>query len=320
MPKLLTTDEFIRRAKDVHGNKFEYSNVVYIKNRTKINVICNKCGCSFFPTPYNHLKGRGCPKCSGNIKKTTGEFIEDAKKTHGDKYDYSKTNYDGNRKEICIICHEKDENGVEHGEFWQTPNAHMCGTRCPMCFKSIKKNIETFIKEACNVHGNFYDYSKAVYINNKTKICIVDPVYGEFWQIPYKHLNGQGHPKRKKESKLEKEIEKELLKRNIYFEKQKTFKWLKNEKNLYIDFYLPKYKVAIECQGIQHFKKFGWCDENEFSLIKKRDEIKNKRCKEHKIVILYFTRCDNVNLDMFKPIYKHKKELFDEINKFERNS
>lgn len=59
-------------------------------------------------------------------KKTKEEFIKDARKVHGDKYDYSKVEYVGSKIKVCIIC-------PKHGEFWQTPSHHFEGKGCPKC-------------------------------------------------------------------------------------------------------------------------------------------------------------------------------------------
>ena len=64
-------------------------------------------------------------------KKTTEQFIEEARLTHGDKYDYSKVEYENNKKPVCIIC-------PEHGEFWQQPSNHLHGAGCPKCAGNIK--------------------------------------------------------------------------------------------------------------------------------------------------------------------------------------
>lgn len=59
----------------------------------------------------------------------------------------------------------------------------------------IKKlSTEDFIERARKIHGNKYDYSKVIYLNNETKVCIVCPVHGEFWQTPHSHLKGRGCP------------------------------------------------------------------------------------------------------------------------------
>ena len=60
--KRVTTEEFIRRSKLVHGNKFDYSETNYVKSDEKIKIICNKHGL-FEQIPHNHLSGRGCLKC-----------------------------------------------------------------------------------------------------------------------------------------------------------------------------------------------------------------------------------------------------------------
>ena len=117
---------------------------------------------------------------------TTEEFVERAKKIHGDKYDYSKVEYINNSTEVCIIC-------SKHGEFWQKPEKHLRGHGCAKCCKTgIKSNTNDFIEKAKIVHGDKYDYSKVEYVNNHTKVCIICPIHGEFWQTPNSHLNGNG--------------------------------------------------------------------------------------------------------------------------------
>lgn len=80
-------------------------------------------------------------------KKTQEQVINEFKEVHGDKYDYSKVEYQNNSTKVCIICNEKDENGIEHGEFWQTPCNHLQGVNCPKCGRQINKNIAIKMKE-----------------------------------------------------------------------------------------------------------------------------------------------------------------------------
>ena len=187
-----TTETFIEKAKKVHGDKYDYSKVNYINSRTKVCIVCPEHG-EFWQRPNNHLNGWGCSKCSNEKthekqRLTTEEFIERAIEVHGKKYDYSKVNYINNQTKVCIICHEKDEYGIEHGEFWQTPNNHLNGDECPRCSKKYKCTTEEFIQKAKLVHGNKYDYSQVEYINSKRKVCIICPEHGEFWQKPSQHL------------------------------------------------------------------------------------------------------------------------------------
>ena len=115
-------------------------------------------------------------------KLSTKEFIEKARKVHGDKYDYSKVEYVNSQTKVCIIC-------PEHGEFWQTPNVHLGQKGCPKCANNIKLSTKEFIEKARKVHGDKYDYSKVVYKGMHTKVCIICPEHGEFWQKPMLHIN-----------------------------------------------------------------------------------------------------------------------------------
>ena len=121
---------------------------------------------------------------------TTAEFIEKAKKVHGDRYDYSKAEYITNSTDIIIICRE-------HGEFKQRPNNHFNGKGCPECKKmtiSKKKssNTDEFIKKATAIHRNKYSYEKTVYKKNKLNVTITCREHGDFLQTPDTHLGGKG--------------------------------------------------------------------------------------------------------------------------------
>lgn len=119
------------------------------------------------------------------MKKTIEQFIKEAREIHGYKYDYSKVEYIGTHIPVCIIC-------PKHGEFWQTPSHHIRGHECPKCRANYKKDKQAFIEKARQVHGDKYDYNKVNYINSRTKICIICPKHGEFWQVPDYHIQGNG--------------------------------------------------------------------------------------------------------------------------------
>lgn len=123
-------------------------------------------------------------------KLDTNEFIERARKVHGDKYDYTKTTYVDSRNKICITC-------PEHGDFYAWPQDILKGVGCPKCGVALRakkktKTTEYFIEKAKQIHGDKYDYSKVEYVNAKTKVCIICPIHGEFWQKPCAHLSGKG--------------------------------------------------------------------------------------------------------------------------------
>lgn len=126
-------------------------------------------------------------------EKILQKFIEKSKNVHGDKYDYSKVEYENSTTPVCIIC-------PEHGEFLQAPVVHAKGSGCPKCANrkrgdTFRWTTEKFIKESQKVHGNKYDYSRVKFENTNTDVCIVCPEHGEFWQKPNNHLQGQGCPK-----------------------------------------------------------------------------------------------------------------------------
>lgn len=115
--KCLTTDEFIELSRKKHGDKYDYSLVEYRNNKTKVKIICKEHG-EFFQKPSHHLHSN-CPKCSlEKNKRTKDEFIENSKKKHGNKYDYSLVNIiNGVRVKVKIIC-------PKHGIFLQSPDNH----------------------------------------------------------------------------------------------------------------------------------------------------------------------------------------------------
>jgi len=198
MSKRLTTKEFVIKAKEIHGDKYDYSKVDYKNFATNVTIICHKHG-PFKQQPGNHLQGNGCPKCANkanglNRRKSLLDFMEKAKKIHGDKYDYSSVIYKNMHSKVKIIC-------PVHGEFYQTPGNHCQGQGCPECgkitaAKKQTKSKKTFVNEIQNIHGDKYNYAGTIYVNNSTKIKIICPIHGEFYQLPTNHLNlGHGCPK-----------------------------------------------------------------------------------------------------------------------------
>lgn len=187
----LTNEEFIRRAMLVHGDTYDYSEVEYCDMNSPVKIVCKKHG-SFFQSPNNHLKGAGCSICNKIESRQLGvdEFIRRALLVHGDMYDYSRVIYKNTKTPVEIIC-------AKHGSFFQKPEKHLVGHGCPLCVKNHKDDKESFILKARRVHGNLYDYSLVHYVNQKVKVCILDPKYGAFWQSPCGHLNGEGCPKRR---------------------------------------------------------------------------------------------------------------------------
>jgi len=114
----LNNNIFIDKSNIIHNNRYDYSLVEYINNKTKIKIICKEHGI-FEQVPSEHLKGSGCAKCNyDKQKKNLYDFIIDSNKIHNNKYDYSLVEYIGANKKIKIIC-------TEHEIFHQTPSAYI---------------------------------------------------------------------------------------------------------------------------------------------------------------------------------------------------
>jgi len=309
------TNLFIEKARKIHGDKYDYSESEYINTNTKIKVICHKKDKFgdehgyFLVTPHAHtgIMKSGCPKCSHKFRKDTEYFVKEAKLIHGDKYDYSKVKYKKALEDIEIIC-------PKHGSFFITPNQHLSGAGCKKCgYETVKEKMSMttneFIKKAKKIHGDKYDYSKTdlEHRDEKGRVIITCKKHGEFWQNPSKHLIGQGCQKCK-QSHLENEILNFLKKEKIENIVQKKFDWLGKQS---LDFYLPQYNVAIECQGKQHFGIGNWNNKN-FNIIEKRDSIKRKLCEENGIKLLYYS---NLGIEYPYFVFENKEELLKEIKK-----
>jgi len=210
-------EDFLKLATEIHGNTYDYSESEYLRSGIKIKIICHKetdgiMHGEFWQTPNKHLSAkRGCPKCNGGVKHDLDTFIKKSNQIHGNKYDYSESNYINSSTKIKIICHGKDFLGNKHGEFWQLPLHHLGKHGCPKC-AGHWSSTDNFINKAQLIHGNKYDYSKVVYDGSKINVEIIchnktrGEEHGSFWQNPNNHLNDHGCPKCVTTiSKLEKE-------------------------------------------------------------------------------------------------------------------
>lgn len=183
----ITTEEFIRRAREVHGSRYNYSKVTYEHSRIKVKVICNIHGV-FEIAPHNHISCKsGCRLCSTEQRKLTKkEFIEKANHVHNYRYGYDSIEYKDYKTKISIVCNI-------HGIFLQTPANHLTGYGCILCgHESNRISLEEFISRANNIHHNKFDYSEVNYKNSASKVVIICPNHGKFEQSPHGHLLGDG--------------------------------------------------------------------------------------------------------------------------------
>lgn len=189
-------------------------------------------------------------------KITFEEFLERANQVHNGKYDYDKSLFVNTQTKVCIVCHEIDENGNEHGEFWQTPNKHMAGRGCPKCaqlsrIEKMTRTQEEFERKANLVHNNKYTYC-GDYKNGTTKIRIICPVHGEFMQIPQHHLCGEGCPR----CAIEKNTKRQQMTLTEFVEKANlihNFKYDYSE-SIYVNYKTPLKIICniIDKNGKEH--------------------------------------------------------------------
>ena len=291
----LSTEEFIKRSKKIHNDKFDYSLVETDGIYNKVKIICPIHGI-FEQILKSHLKGYDCYDC-GRLKanKThtlnNEKFIKKSKEIHGDKYDYSLVEYKSAKTKVKIIC-------SIHGIFEQTPTNHTHKTNpagCSVCFGTKKLTTDEFIENAKEIHGNKYDYSLVEYKKNNIRVKIICKNHGIFNQTPQKHLLMKRGCPICKSSKGELQIFKYLKNHKILFKSQYSLKECRNTQPLPFDFYLPDNNCCIEYDGIQHFKPiehFG--GEKSLEKTKINDQIKNEYCNKNNIKLLRIKYTEDV--------------------------
>ena len=317
--------EFIKKARKIHGDRYDYSKVEYKGTEEKVCIICPEHG-EFWQLPTNHLGGHGCPKCSfeNTSRKNSSnkeEFIQKAKKIHGNRYCYSKVIYKSAKGKVCIIC-------PEHGEFWQSPTNHLSGKGCPDCglqrladFKM--SNTKDFVEKSEKIHNWKYDYSNVEYKDSHIKVCIICPTHGEFWQSPDNHLHGAGCPKcSNNQSKPEEEIN-NFINQECKIETKTRDRSLLTQR-LECDILVPSHKLAIEYNGLRwhcemfdkgkdyHLNKTDLAESKGYHLI----HIFEDEWLEHKDIVLNKIR-HFLGKDTDKPVVGGRKCLVKTISKTE---
>jgi very-short-patch-repair endonuclease/Zn finger protein HypA/HybF involved in hydrogenase expression len=306
--KVTDLESFIKKAKKIHGDKYDYSKCVYKNNHTKMTIICPIHG-EFLQDSSHHLSGEECPKCKGKRireSKAMGkeEFVKRANEHYNNKFDYSKAIYVNNNTPLTIIC-------PIHGEFKEKPGKHLIGKfGCPKCrYESLSEtrrmDAMEFIDRANIVHNGKYDYSKSIYNGYENKLTITCPIHGDFEQTPDNHLHGAGCPRcgsmiSKNEDSLYDFITKELGITKVFRRDRIILSPYE------IDIYLPDYKIGIEYDGIWwHCEKYG--KNSEYHL------DKTKKCISMGIRLIHifedeFTYSHEIVLNKLRHILKKDKE------------
>lgn len=319
----MSTAEFVDKLKVIFGDKYDYTLTDYFSYKKKVNVKCHKHNYVFQRLPQTLLNGVGCPICEqediesyqkrkkdalerrrkfwervkdkrekGKIirsKQKAGipygkdKFLEFAKEIHGDDFSYDKVEFVNMMTPVTIHCN------YHNYDFYQTPQKHLMGQGCPKCIGRNRTN-EDFIREARDVHGDRFDYSRVQYKDCTHKVEILCKKHNKIFRVlPIAHLEGDGCPECCK-SALELRLIAYLTEHTDYtLLTQHLFPWLKTSRSMPLDIYIPELKIAIECQGLQHFfprPTFGGIEGLEHQ--KKKDKLKYALCEEHGIKLIYF--------------------------------
>ncbi len=278
----MNKDDVIGKIRAKYGDRFLFSEIddITYNYGSKLTLICPEHGS--FENTLNKLlyRGTNCKRCCGLVF-DTDSFIEKAKKVHGDRYDYSLSEYTGTKDKIKIIC-------PTHGVYEHIPNKHLSGRECPQCSmkrKGKKRELskDCVIEHFRDVHGDEYDYSLVDYNGTHEKIKIICQTHGIFEQIPLNHKRGQRCPKcAKGESQYEVYVENFLNKYGV--------KYKRNCRSLIkpyeLDFYLPEYGLAIEINGIY------WHGENKGGKGRKYHLNKTDMCKKMGVRLLHISDHD----------------------------
>ncbi len=184
-----TTEQWVEKARQRHGNKYDYSKVVYMGSKNEIVFTCPIHG-NISQKAKKHLEGRGCRQCANEAqRKGVDKFIDEANEWHGNYYDYSLVDFTNIHEKVKITC-------PVHGVFEQKPAKHQRGQGCKRCKGREVWNQEDFLRKSAQVHRDAFDYSKVKYKKNHLKVEIICRECGHlFTQTPNSHFNGSGCPK-----------------------------------------------------------------------------------------------------------------------------
>lgn len=304
MPKSLTIKELVERARIKHSGKYIYdkTDINHKDNKGRVCITCPIHG-DFWQRPSSHLSGKGCKKCKG-LGLNNEEKISKAISIHRDLYDFSKSDFANVKKKTTVTC-------MLHGDF-NIDYDHLVNSKqgCPICGGTKKLTVDEFEKIANAIHNRKYTYHQD-YVNMHSNVLVSCQIHGDFYKNAQAHIKGQGCPICSAKSKLEETLNKRLSESGIEYESQKRFCWLGLQS---LDFYIHKCRIAIECQGSQHFGIGGWSKEFDFGKQKERDNRKYKLCIDNNVRILYFAKYKPAD-GYIDEIYTDADEIIEIIKK-----
>lgn len=285
-----TTKQFIKEAKSVWGDKYDYSLVDYQGALKKVKIIYD--GVVFDQVASSHL--RYSPELNMNLDWFIKKSIE---KWGSDRYDYSLVEYINCNTKVKIVYKKTGE------VFDQTPHNHL--SYAPEKIKlSTKKTNEQFIRESNIIHDCKYSYDKVEYCKNNINVIITCPIHGDFNQKPVLHIQGYGCPYCF-ESISGKVVRDFMDKRRISYYTQYFFS---DMSDIPFDFYIPSIRTAIELYDIQHYQPIDYFGGLEaYERLRINDKIKNDYCEDNYINLIRI-RWDQID-DIYTILWENLKNL-----------
>lgn len=257
--RLKNLRNFLNNAVLTYRSKYNYDNILYVNDKTKIDIKCNNCGDEFKTSPYMHLNRIQCKPCYGGGPMNTDSFTKFANLEHKNFYIYNRVDYVNSHTNVEIGCPEHKT------YFWQRPDKHLRGAGCPTCgwekralaAKGYRNTKEIFLMKAFKKHGSRCDYSLINYIDNDTIITIRCLKHGNFDQLPKNHLiSAWGCPRcNVARLKTREEFEKEsnIIHENKYKYDQVVYKGNK----IKVIIFCIKCKDTFEQVPNSHLRGFG---------------------------------------------------------------
>lgn len=152
---LSNTEEFVKKARKLYGNAYNYTKVKYINNKENIIIICPKHG-EFIQMPNNHLMGHKCPKCSGSVSNMSQEWLDDL--CIPQKY-REKTIYLKSGRRIRVDAFDEDRNIIYEYDhyFWHGCQNMDLNEIHPLSSKKYRELYNETLKRRKEIMENGYE-------------------------------------------------------------------------------------------------------------------------------------------------------------------
>jgi len=305
MSKVLTTSGFIKKAKSIHGDKFDYENSKYINAKTKIEIKCKKHDYVFFQLSNQHYYSKfPCEICNiENKKKLFSSNLEDFKSSiinkYGDIFSFEKAYYSNARTDITLICKNHNIEITKSPYEFKISGCHLCSKDKKKELHSKNQIIE-ITKYVSKLGGKLISKD---YVNNESNLkfeCKEGHVFFESWSNVKNSLRWckECSPNRY----IGETLARMILEHLINCKMPSSF--LKSMDGLQLDGYCSKKKIAFEYQGYQHFTKKSYFHETEkqYKTQVKRDLLKKQLCEKNGITL--------IEIIQFNTVRKGRIEIF----------